>query len=381
MIHDPSQGDNRSTDAIRSDIRTHRSRMDDTLEALNQRLSPRSLLRDLFDWWDSSDHQASSEAGHKLARSGRRAGRSIGRAVRENPLPAALIGTGIIWALATSEDDDDEGADYEDFGDTHEYGDSRADSYTGAAAYGGASTASNLEQGGYGGSGSLKDKAAAAGDKIKGAAGSAKESASHMGDSARAAGQSIRARGRETYARGRRAGRRARARTTEQARELYASAEQRYERAMDEAPLALGFGALGLGLLAGLLIPRSRREDELFGDASHDLTEAAADKGRELAGRAKAVGERVASAAMDEADRQGLTSDKVGDAVASVTEKVRKVGQAAKEEAHHAKEDEGLSAEDLKEEARQSTDKSLESAGAKASEKAKSQPLSHDAPT
>jgi ElaB/YqjD/DUF883 family membrane-anchored ribosome-binding protein len=59
----------------------------------------------------------------------------------------------------------------------------------------------------------------------------------------------------------------------------------RLERMIDENPLAITAGAVVLGLAVGLLLPGTRREDELMGSARDQLVERA----EETAGRVKEV--------------------------------------------------------------------------------------------
>lgn len=53
------------------------------------------------------------------------------------------------------------------------------------------------------------------------------------------------------------------------------------EEWLDSAPLALGAAALAVGLAAGLLLPESRREKELMGEASDELQREAGHAGEE----------------------------------------------------------------------------------------------------
>ena len=67
---------------------------------------------------------------------------------------------------------------------------------------------------------------------------------------------------------------------------------------LEEKPLAAGIVGLTLGLLAGLTVPVSRRENELLGTTRDRLLEEARRKGREALDRGKeAAREAVALAA------------------------------------------------------------------------------------
>ena len=80
---------------------------------------------------------------------------------------------------------------------------------------------------------------------------------------------------------------------------------------MEEYPLAVGIGFAALGALIGVLLPRTRREDELLGEQSDRLIKATKEKGEELLERGKVVAQRVAESALDEASQQGLTPEAV----------------------------------------------------------------------
>jgi hypothetical protein len=92
-----------------------------------------------------------------------------------------------------------------------------------------------------------------------------------------------------------------------------------FQRAVREQPLAVGAACLGLGLLAGLLAPASRRENELMGDASDRLKDQVKDQAREVGEQAMERGKEVAAAATsavkEEATKQGLTPEKVAESL------------------------------------------------------------------
>jgi hypothetical protein len=80
------------------------------------------------------------------------------------------------------------------------------------------------------------------------------------------------------------------------------------QRAMREQPLAVGAACLGLGLLAGLLAPATRRENELMGEASDRLKDQAREAGEQAMERGKEVAAAATSAVKEQADRQGLAA-------------------------------------------------------------------------
>ena len=100
---------------------------------------------------------------------------------------------------------------------------------------------------------------------------------------------------------------------------------EQLENAMEEYPLAMGIGFAALGALIGVLLPRTRREDELLGEQSDQLVTATKEKGDELLQRGKAVAQRVTESAVEEARQQGLTPEAVGERISEFAGKVGEV--------------------------------------------------------
>ena len=67
--------------------------------------------------------------------------------------------------------------------------------------------------------------------------------------------------------------------------------------AMEQRPLLLAVAALALGAAIGGLLPRTRREDEMWGESRDQLKQRAIDRGRETLREAEHAAER----AIDEA--------------------------------------------------------------------------------
>src|SRR6266576_2102919 len=86
-----------------------------------------------------------------------------------------------------------------------------------------------------------------------------------------------------------------------------------------DQPLVVAGVGLAVGAAIGALLPRTKAEDELMGEASDELKE----QSKEFAGqqfeKAKKVGEHTYDVAKAEAERQGLTSEGVEDEVRSTT--------------------------------------------------------------
>ena len=99
-------------------------------------------------------------------------------------------------------------------------------------------------------------------------------------------------------------------------------------------PLAVGMGLLALGVAAGMLLPATGLERRLMGERSQGLRDRAKTAGRELVSQGKELAEKVvstgASAAAAEAERVGLTPERLTRKVKRVAGRVRKaVAEAA----------------------------------------------------
>ncbi len=350
--------DPRSSTEIKHDIENVRGEMDETLDRLNEQLSPRALINGVLDWFDS----------RKRSSTARRAKRASGEAlnfIRDNPLPVLLTGAGVAWLIAEARDSDGDMSDYEY---AYDHPRSRgvipeADPYdvNHTAPYSGDGPATASEPG-------IMEKAQAKASEVGHAIGDAAESAkakvSNVADELKSQAGSAHASMSRQVARGKQRGRR----LSRQVQSGYAEAEERFRDAVDDYPLAVGAGFLGLGLMAGLLLPRTQTEDEMLGEASDELVDAARAKGEDLLERGKAVAGKVADKAMEEAEKQGLTGDKATSAAKDLSAKVGAVTEAAKKEARQAAKEEALTGKSLKREGTEAGAKFEDSAARKANQ-------------
>lgn len=100
----------------------------------------------------------------------------------------------------------------------------------------------------------------------------------------------------------------------DQVRRGYDYGRDRAAEISDEYPLAAGAALMGLGMLLGLALPRTRREDKMIGAKSDQLKHRA----KHLVDRGIHAAQATAEQAIDEAKQQGLTPS-------AVTEKAKHV--------------------------------------------------------
>jgi ElaB/YqjD/DUF883 family membrane-anchored ribosome-binding protein len=274
----------RSSTEIESDIQKTRGRMDAALDELGDRLTARSLLNSALDWWES-------RGSVRTDRATRDAYQGLVRFVKENRVPSVLVGTGLVWMIIDATSSEEE-----------------TPSRRGSAAYTGTPTGPSYSsehgagvQGKSGESGrgiaeTAKDKLHQAKETVAELAGTAKEKVAAWGSAASEAAEGVGRRTHEVYQQGHSTA----VTMSDSIQRKYRSGAEQLEIAMREYPLAVGLGFAAVGALIGVLLPHTRREDQLLGEHSDQLVEAAKEKGQELLERGKDVAERVAGSALEE---------------------------------------------------------------------------------
>ena len=347
MIHHKeinTESDDRTSKEIEKDVNQVRSRMDHTIDELGERLRPKNLASDLVEAFLSSVN------GDTTKQTMKNVARRVGTLVRDHPGPALLIGGGIAWSLMSlvDDDEDDEGSHVEDrefyidpaYGGVGEYGHVASESTPGAYAddahdENSHSKASAAKEKLGSVASAVRGAGSSAGKGIRSAASSAASSVGHAGSKA---GHAIGSAASSAARSGRDVSKRAGRGISEQ----YHHAEDMFLRASREAPLGVGFGLLGLGVLAGLLLPSTRKEDKWLGEQSDDAYDAVKEAGSEVIRRGKKVASHAASKAMEEAERQGFTSEGLSRKAVEVGDAAVEVAKTATEETKKAAKEENL---------------------------------------
>ncbi|GLC23558.1 hypothetical protein rosag_00710 [Roseisolibacter agri] len=296
----PRQHDEREPDPteLRAGIRETRERLGETLEELGARLNPQHIRQQVkHDIRDATigrvEHMARQAADRvQETRS------SLADTIRENPIPAAMVGIGLGWLFmnrrrggARSTYDAQYGGAY---GELRPYR-PRLDAYDtgayGAGAYdaryaAGPSPYAGGHAGGYAGD------ASGAMDRVRERASETAHDVAERTQHAAHAAQAV----------------------AQQTRTQVTNQVRRVEDRFDEQPLVVGAATLALGLAAGLALPASDREVRLMGDARDRLVDRVKDAAEEAAGKVQHVAARVMDEAQDtarEAARdEGLTGSR-----------------------------------------------------------------------
>ena len=270
-----TSSDERTPREIRDDIRRTRARMDATVDAIDEKLTPGELV-----------HEAWS-----LVRGG--SGSSVNRVWRiakQHPMPTAIIGLGLSWMAYESTGGDARNANRGHY-------DARYPHEEHLATDAGATSTDAAA--------SVRRATEAAGEKVSDLAGDAREMASDVAGSVRRQASEL----------------------SRQASELGGQARQGMHQArvglwetLEEQPLVVGVATLAAGLLVGLLLPSTPREDELMGKTRDSLINEVKGLGQDALKKGQQIASAAAVTLKQGADAQGLSAY-------AVVEKVRAVGR------------------------------------------------------
>ncbi|HEX6560306.1 MAG TPA: DUF3618 domain-containing protein [Longimicrobiales bacterium] len=307
--HNPDHGS--ESTHIRAEIRETRDRMSGTLDQLGTRLNPNRIKAQVREnIREATVGRVENMARHASERVNETR-EGIMDTIRDNPIPAAMIGIGLGWLLFN-------GRRQGSHSHVHDLmpGELRGSSGSGVGYYGDVSaTTPRLAQddaaGGIGASIShwdepgiadrVRSRVANVGDSASGAVDDARERISEVAGSAQERVSEVSNRVRDVASDV--------AQTTRfQAHRI----EDRLSRTMHDNPLALGAVALAVGVAAGMAIPETRREHELMGGARDQLMDRARNVAEDAREKVQNVAERVIDETRDtarEAARdEGLTS-------------------------------------------------------------------------
>ncbi len=321
--------------AIESRIEQTRHRMDDTIEKISDKLDPRPYVDEAVDWvkqrGDSIDTDAIrdsiSEAGHKT-----------GEVIRENPLPLILGGLAIASAFLPSDlfrrrkhsPAPERASRTRPRPQSHEEIEQRHQptplaTPTARQLPGGKVMAQRHHhrpgpsQEDNNGS-TLREKtrafSAGAAEKWNEASDAVSTHAHQAGEKLASATEHTQERLREASHQTADSLRQAAHSTSRTAQNLGRKTRDRLDTGRREHPLALCAGALAAGLVVALLIPRTRRENDLCGEEAEHFREELKSKGETMLDKSKQA------LADNDLDIEGLQS-RAEDALESASETAR----------------------------------------------------------
>lgn len=219
---------------IRTEIERTRSEIGETLNAIQERLAPERLSREVkARVREATTGRAKRMAGRAMDKS-KGVASSIADAVRNNPLPAAVAGLGLGWLIVKARQASPDGEGREEYYEVETEGRSMAEETARKAneSYGAAQENVSKTLGKVKAKGS--EMMSTAKEKMKGVTGTTREKMNQL-----------------------------RPKLREQADKTKA----RFQKNLEERPLALAAGALILGTIFGLSVPKTQKEEEITSSA------------------------------------------------------------------------------------------------------------------
>ncbi len=343
-------------DTLRSDIEMTRQRMDNTIDALGERMRGRHLLDEAIGFFrnhSEATSQTTTRVKEKLSQTAGKVSESAGTAahavmdtVKQNPLPFLLITAGAAWlAFSASRSRRSEyETDYDDSGrydpDLHY---DRPLDYPGTLASESADLSMNpgadlgntsgiANTGGYGSSVYDQSNVGATdqeSSKLQNMKQAARDKLSGMGEATRNKFQSVKQRASQMGGRVKERASHLGAQVGERSRALYSSSREHVVHTADEYPVSVGLGCLAAGVLIGLSIPTPGPVNKLAGPTVDRLRNRTRDAGREALEKGKRVVQAATSAAREEAESQGLTMEHLRQSGQAVADRAKEAASTA----------------------------------------------------
>ena len=263
----PHAKNNDEVERLRADIETTRVELSNTIDAIQQRLSPARLKQDAKDSVREATigrvKQMAKNAGEKAGG----AGRGIIEVVRDNPVALAMIGLGAGWLFMNSRKRSKQ------LGSVNERTAIGYESaYPGGRSELGRETLAERTRE------SVSDAAHSVGERVSDVREKVRDRASDVVERVTEVASDVAERAGETLGR---------VSDTSERQLIHARS------AYDETPWVGAAVALALGAAAGLSFPRSRREDELIGDKRDALVERVRETGHDKIEAVRHVAEQV----------------------------------------------------------------------------------------
>jgi ElaB/YqjD/DUF883 family membrane-anchored ribosome-binding protein len=316
------------TAAIRSNIDQTRAEMSETIEAIQERLSPQTLkeqvkdqVREQFEEAKTVVRDATIGKAEEMVRN---AGETVNEArytvietIRQNPIPAALVGIGLGWLFmngrntSTRYDRNHSNAYYR--------GQYRGQYYQGQPSYTTRSYTTRPSSYDYDEPGVMERGQRAVGDTVQRAQEKASDVASrvqdtvgNLADRGQATVGNIVNQAQETTGQIVNQAQETANNLADQAQYQAQRLEDRFQQALIENPLAVGAIAFAVGAAVGLAVPQTQREHELMGEARDNLIERAQEVAQDTVEKVQQVTGQVVDQAQttlkEQAQEQGLTS-------------------------------------------------------------------------
>jgi ElaB/YqjD/DUF883 family membrane-anchored ribosome-binding protein len=287
-----SEYERQDPEEIEREIGQTRNRLSRDIDELGNKLSPQNLKEEAKSAIKGAAQGAVSNVGEQARRTGSR----LVEVIRENPLPVIAVGAGVTWLLTQRSGSEVSGSKMARY------------AYTGPERRQGDSWQSGIRSRVGGTVSGVKDSVSEAASNIAERAGEFKDRAGErIGD------------------------------LGSEARRKTRRIKTNLQHAAEENPLALAIGAAVVGLALGMLLPGTRREDELMGSSRDQLVDRAERTAERVKDAAVEAGREVKETVRTEIDvHKPEVKQVVQEAGRTVKEQVKESARRVKKEAKDA---------------------------------------------
>ncbi|HEX6508426.1 MAG TPA: DUF3618 domain-containing protein [Chloroflexota bacterium] len=269
----------------RAQIEHTRSEMSETIDAIQEKLSPQHLARQAKDTVRDATVGKAQEMVNDAGQSAKGFGSTVVETIKENPVPAALAGIGLGWLFMSGRKQSSSTSSYSPRYEYDRYGSDGTAGGRYADRPAGSSVGSRVSQA----QNKMGDLASQAQDQVSDVASQV------QGTAGQVAGQIQTTTGQLTG-------------TAQYGAQQAGSTFQQMVR---DNPLGVGVVAVAVGAAIGLSIPESDRENQLLGETRDQVMEQAQQTVQQKAQQVQAVAQQTVGAAKDTAQQaasdQGLT--------------------------------------------------------------------------
>ncbi|HEY0674067.1 MAG TPA: DUF3618 domain-containing protein [Longimicrobiales bacterium] len=294
-----------NTAFLRAEIRETRERMSETLDELSDRLNPNRLKAQV----KANIREATVGRVENMARNAadrvNETGHGMIDRIRENPIPAALIGIGLGWLMFGGRRRNDSTMWERSYVSGGEWNGTTG--YVGDLS---ATTPRLMQDDAGGGMGStiseepgvvdrVKERVSEIGETVLDTAGDVTSSARERVYDVREKVSDVADRAGSTVGDVAGRARHVASNVRYGARDRLHSATERFDTTLNENPVAIGVVAMAVGMAAGLAIPESRREREMMGPYRDQLVDRVRDTVDDTRERVQHVAERVVEETKD----------------------------------------------------------------------------------
>lgn len=325
-------------DVIRANIEETRAHMTRTVNSIQAKLSPERLAQQAKESIKEATIGKVEEMAHTASRKANRWSTSLVDTIKQNPVPAAMVGIGLGWLLMKNSNGETRRGDYHYYPDSEgnyrlytseewngPYYDDRSTSAVDRVRDQTSRAAHTMQEGASSAAHAVQERASNAAQVVQEKAGNAAQAvqekagelAGSIQDTARSAANTVAERAHSMQERAGEMVSNVQNTTREQATYLanQAQAQARYAKTevqhlMETNPLALGVVAIAAGAIIGLMLPRTQTENQLMGETRDRLMDQAKTTAKETAKKVQHVAEEAYQSAKDtaleEAEHQEL---------------------------------------------------------------------------